>query len=562
MKTESLVDAPTAEGTWIHAWGQRPLPNDVEVLIVGLGPVGAAIANLLARYGVNVLAIDKAQGIFMAPRAIALDNEALRILQMAGVSEDDFEKVAIPYVRMRSPQLGEFARANTTGTLDGHPKLVTFYQPDLERCLRDKLRTYPNAGVGLGVALQDLAQQENGVVATVVDGNGQISRIHATYVIGADGASSQVRKLIGQDFHGKTYAEDWLVVDALQAPTPIDHVEFICDYRRPIPHMTAPGGRQRWEFMLHPGESREDMESDARIRELLAPWGRIDQIKIERKAVYRFHARVVDTFRVGNVFLAGDAAHITPPFVGQGLVAGLRDAANLSWKLAWVIRRRASDNILNSYDQERRPHATAMINMAKLMGKLVMPRNLGLALLVHGFMWLSRLIPPLRDQFEQLEIKPKPLFRHGLFAQCRRSRKLRAGGLMPQGWIRGADGTICLSDDALGSELVLVGFGCDPAQAMDDGLNRAFTAAGGSLIQITHRGQRPGPASTDAWEDLDGTFLPQSVPLGWVAIVRPDRTILNLGPVQEIDHLVVQSLAMLGTPSPVTTPSVQATASL
>ncbi|MBB5443789.1 2-polyprenyl-6-methoxyphenol hydroxylase-like FAD-dependent oxidoreductase [Paraburkholderia sp. WSM4177] len=147
--------------------------------------------------------------------------------------------------------------------------------------------------------------------------------VRARYLVGADGASS----LVGQQLKGKTFAEDWLIVDARHVPRPVDHIEFICDHRRPTPRMVAPDGRERWEFMLGPGERREDMKSETLIRELLSPWGNVDDMINERKAVYRFHARTVDAFSNGRVFLAGDAANITPPFVGQGLVAGLRDAA-------------------------------------------------------------------------------------------------------------------------------------------------------------------------------------------------------------------------------------------
>ncbi len=308
------------------------IPSDVDVLVVGYGPVGATIVNLLGRYGVRTLAVDKDKAIFMAPRAIALDNEALRILQLAGIEDGDFDKVAFRHVRMHSPQLGEFGRLNTLGPIDGHPKLVTFYQPELEAALRRRASQYGEVHIALGVALTGFVETSDGAVATLDAGDGATSTVCARYLVGADGAGSLVRQLIGQEFTGQTYAEDWLVVDAFGAKNPIDHVEFICDHRRPTPHMTAPGGRERWEFMLRPGETRADMESEARVSALLAPWGGPAAMSMERKAVYRFHARTAKAFRKGRVFLAGDAADITPPFAGQGLVAGLRDAANLSWR--------------------------------------------------------------------------------------------------------------------------------------------------------------------------------------------------------------------------------------
>ncbi|MCX4140689.1 bifunctional 3-(3-hydroxy-phenyl)propionate/3-hydroxycinnamic acid hydroxylase [Paraburkholderia sp. SEWSISQ10-3 4] len=529
----------------------------MDVLLVGCGPVGATIANLLAQHGVNVMVVDRSTEVFMAPRAIALDNEALRILQLAGVAESDFETIAIPHVRMRSPMLGLFGRVNSLGSLDGHPKLVTFYQPDLERCLRARLATYDCAHVALGVELKSFTEERDHVLASLDLGEGRTHVVRARYLVGADGASSLVRQLIGQEFKGKTFAEDWLIVDARNVPRPIDHIEFICDYRRPIPHMVAPGGRERWEFMLRPGERREDMESESCIRDLLSPWGRAEDMIIERKAVYRFHARAVDAFSKGRVFLAGDAAHITPPFVGQGLVAGLRDAANLCWKLAWVVQGRAHPEILDTYDEERRPHAKAMINLAKFMGKLVMPRSGVVALLTHGLMRLSRLVPRLRAQFEELQIKPKNVFRRGLFVKGRSSTKLVRGAVIAQGWVRGSDGTTRLSDDVLGQGLALIGFGVDAAAALEHATAAAFARAGGRAVQIAHRGQRLHLAPRDSWEDLEGVFLPGLVPLGWAAVVRPDKTIVHDGPATDANRIVRESLALLGNPLSVRMPEVE-----
>ncbi|WP_206958452.1 bifunctional 3-(3-hydroxy-phenyl)propionate/3-hydroxycinnamic acid hydroxylase [Trinickia acidisoli] len=533
------------------------LPSHVDVLVVGCGPVGATVANLLARDGVRVLVIDKATEIFMAPRAIALDNEALRILQFAGVTDADFETIAIPHVRMRSPWLGEFGRVNTLGSADGHPKLVTFYQPDLERCLRAQLAAKNAARMALGLTLISLEETHAQAIALLDDEFGQRHRVSARYVVGADGASSVVRQMIGQEFKGKTFPEDWLIVDARHVRRPIDHVEFICDHRRPTPHMVAPGARERWEFMLRPGETRSEMESDARVRELLAPWGGLDEMLIERKAVYRFHARTVKAFSKGRVFLAGDAAHITPPFVGQGLVAGLRDAVNLCWKLTWVVQGRASTRILDTYDQERRPHVKAMIGLAKFMGKLVMPRNAVIALLTHGLMRLVRLVPPLRAHFDELGIKPKNVFRRGLFIKGAARTRLVRGAVLPQGWVRGRDAAICLSDDALGTGLTLIGFGIDAGIALDTNTRAAFINAGGSVIQIVHRGQHLHRAESGCWEDLDGTFMPRVAPFGWAAVVRPDKTILHDGPASESMRLVRESLQLLGSPAQALAPSVQ-----
>lgn len=507
------------------------LPDTVDVLVIGYGPVGASLAALLGRYGVQTLVVDKVQDVVLMPRAIALDNEALRILQMTGLSETSFERISIPEVKMHCPYLGQFGQVNTSGSIDGHPKLVTFYQPDLEHALRRHAQSHTCIAFKSGYELVDLKQTDNGVSAVLKGRSGSLQRVAARYLVGADGAGSKVRSLIGQDFQGQTYAEDWLIVDAARrGEKAIDHVEFICDPARPTPHMPAPGGRERWEFMLQPGETREEMESPEKIAELLAPWISPEDLEIERKAVYRFHARCCDKFSEGRVFLAGDAAHITPPFVGQGLVAGLRDAANLGWKLAWVLKGWATPALLDSYDSERRPHAKKMIGLAKYMGHLVMPRNAAAAMAVHGAMRMARLLPPARRFLEELEIKPANRFSDGFFLKGRTRSGLRRGGQLPQDLVRQGD-HIRLSDDVLGDHLTLLGFGVDPRQLLDEVTRARWEAHNGRFLQVGLRGQRATTETTFV-EDMSDTLIP-GIPRGWLAAVRPDRVIIHDGPAEQ-----------------------------
>ncbi len=524
------------------------LPDTVDVLLVGLGPVGAAAANLLGRYGVRTLAIDKAAEVFTMPRAIVLDNEALRILQLAGLEEGAFATHAIAKVQMHSPLFGPYARANTAGNLDGHPRLVTFYQPELEHVLRSRLAQYACVQSALSTELVDYSENADGVTATLKQADGTLATVRARYLVGVDGAASPVRHKAGLGFEGKTFCEDWLVVDAIGVPDPIDHVEFICDPRRPTPHMVAPGGRQRWEFKLAPGETREQMERPEQIRALLAPWCDTDLITVERTAVYRFHARIVERFSRGRVFLAGDAAHITPPFVGQGLVAGLRDAANLCWKLAWVVHGRAAPAILDSYDTERRPHAKSIIQLALLMGRLVMPANRLTALGVHGLMALLQRLPVTRAWFGDLKIKPLNRFKRGLFQPGSGQVRLVRGGLLPQGLVRGSTDAACQpSDEVLGPHLNLIGFGCDARAALSPELQARWQRAGGRIVQLRHRGQVGAPA--DSWEDMTDCLVPHAAPVGWVAVVRPDRTVLHDGPLEQLERIVHQALTLLGAAS-------------
>jgi 3-(3-hydroxy-phenyl)propionate hydroxylase len=424
--------------------------------------------------------------------------------------------------------------------------LVTFYQPELEHLLRAKIAAQATVRTRLGNELEALRDDGEFVHAQLKDADGRPWQARARFVVGCDGANSLVRRLLGLEFEGHTFTQDWLIVDALDVPNPVDHIEFICDPRRPTPHMVAPGGRQRWEFMLHPGEDAQAIEQPESVRRLLAPWCDVDHIRIERTAVYRFHAREARAFSKGRCFLAGDAAHITPPFAGQGLVAGLRDVANLAWKLAWVVRGQADARILASYDAERRPHARKIIKLARFLGALVMPSNRAVAFVLHGLIRAMRLLPQGRALFDDLKIKPENTFDTGLFWRNRRHERLRAGSALPQGWVRPTGGAPMLSDDAFGLHWALVGVGVDPQTRLRDDQLQRWQAAGGKVWQWCQRAQAQHLASAERrLEALDETLLPRRVPLGWVFIVRPDRCVMAEGPVEQVQALLDQALHLL-----------------
>jgi 3-(3-hydroxy-phenyl)propionate hydroxylase len=219
-------------------------------------------------------------------------------------------------------------------------------------------------------------------------------------------------------------------------------------------------------------------------------------------------------------------------------VAGLRDAANLCWKLAWVSKGLAAPGILDSYDIERRPHARKMIGLAQLMGRLIMPRSQFKALLVHGLMRLMGLLPPLRALFEELKIKPANRFASGLFMAGKRS-----GGQLAQGLVRPLDGPIVLSDDLLGDQLSLIGFGVEPQQSLDEPLRVKWLSRGGQFVQVGLRGQKASGSSTFA-EDMSDALVPAIKP-GQVVVVRPDRVIMHAGPAGQAAQMVRECLALL-----------------
>ncbi|CAL8480769.1 FAD-dependent monooxygenase [Caballeronia sp. S22] len=499
------------------------LPQAVDVLLVGCGPIGATIANLLARHGVHVMVVDKSTKAFMASRAIALDSEALRILQLAGIGERDLETVAIagtPRIRLM-PKLGQTSEANLLGGIDGGSERVTLCQSELERCLRTRLRRYERAHVALGVGLARFTQDRDRVVATLDLGHGRTHVLCARYLVGADGANSLVKALLT----GKTLAKSQPDVDTRVASRRIDYVERIGDPRQTSRYVAVPDQVCSFESLASLDDS-----ADATIR---------------RSAVDRFNERSGDGLCEGRVFLAGDAANITYPSLGTELVEGLRDAANLSWKLAWVIQGRADSRILDTYEQERRPREGATIKLTRFIEKLVMPRNSGIALLPHWLMQLSRVKSRLCTAIDGLQTEPKSALKKGLYVKGRSPTKLVRGAVIAQGRIRGSDGKTCLSDDVLGQGLVLLGFGTDARGSLDRAAAAAFVRAGGSYVQIARRGLRRHLSRHESWEDLDDAFFAR-LPLGWAAVVRPDRTVIHDGPATDASRLVRESLSLLG----------------
>ena len=346
---------------------------DCDLLVVGLGPVGDALAALASKQGLSVMAIDSAPALFALPRAAVFDHEVMRIFQMIDVAE-----LAAPLCRV--PERYQFRTAKGEILLDfpvapqgpyGWAETYALHQPAVERVLRDRLAEL-DVKVELAVAFKSLAQDTDGVDATVSDAHGQ-RVIRARYVVGCDGSWSPVRESLGIKLDDYRFDEPWLVLDTIvdePGDLPVT-CEQICDPRRPITYMAMSGNRFRWEFMLKPGETPEEMLAEDKIRELLAPWNCADRVRIERKAVYRFHALVAERWRSGRVLIAGDAAHQMPPFAGQGMCSGIRDAANLAWKIAAVIQGRADESILDSYQEEREPHVRAIIGTAIAMGKVV-----------------------------------------------------------------------------------------------------------------------------------------------------------------------------------------------
>jgi 3-(3-hydroxy-phenyl)propionate hydroxylase len=353
-----------------------------DVAIVGFGPAGAVCANLLGRAGVRVLVVDKSRTVYDKPRAFALDHEIMRVFQNLGLADAITPHTALftpsEYYGVDGQLIKRLGSVPPPYPLGWPPNMV-FTQPPVEAILREGTARYANVTIDLGCELVALAQDGEGVSFELRDDTGGARRERARYLIGCDGASSTVRALVGIEVEDLEFDEPWLVVDLQvnergRAKLPQVSVQY-CDPSRPATYLIGPGAHRRWEIMVMPGEDRHALEDETQVWRLLARWITPDDATLWRRASYRFHALVAREWRRDRVFIAGDAAHQQPPFTGQGMCQGVRDVANLAWKLVRVLAGRSSDALLDTYAIERRAHVKRLTAIVKDIGRLVCERD-------------------------------------------------------------------------------------------------------------------------------------------------------------------------------------------
>jgi 3-(3-hydroxy-phenyl)propionate hydroxylase len=318
--------------------------------------------------------------VYPQPRAVHLDDEVHRILGRMGVAASfaQFSRPAhgLRLLDSRHQVLAEFSRDPQPGR-HGYPSANMFDQPELEELLRTNLERFPSVTLRGDVEVIGLTQSAAGVQVAFEDRTtGERDTVQGKYVLGCDGANSLVRRTIGAQMQGLGFEQRWLVVD-VDTDAELDAwpgVHQVCDPRRAATYMRVGERRHRWEFRLSAGEDAAELAEPEGLWPLLRPWtGEIpvSRLSMVRSAEYTFRAQVADRWRAGRVFLLGDAAHLTPPFIGQGLCAGLRDAQNLAWKLAAVLHQQLPDQVLDSYEAERKPHARGLIRTAVLVGRVM-----------------------------------------------------------------------------------------------------------------------------------------------------------------------------------------------
>ncbi len=354
---------------------QKP---EFDVVVVGLGPTGATLAGLLADFGLSVLILEREADIYDLPRAVHFDDEIMRVLQWIGVADEMSENVVINrgmrFIDSDGRLLVDWPRPQEVSSNGWHPS-YRFHQPDLERILRAALSRRENVTIRLQQTVVSLEQDQNGVsVRFCGTTGGPQEQVRAQYVVGCDGARSTVRAGMGADMIKLGFEQRWLVVDLQlfrDMPELGDHTLQFCDKIRPATYCRNVGFRRRWEFALLDDEDDETARAPEFVWKLISRWITPKDAQLERSAIYTFKSEVAGTWVNGRLCLAGDAAHLTPPFLGQGLCAGIRDVANLAWKLADCCHRGHNESLLATYESERKPNVTAYIETAVRLGELI-----------------------------------------------------------------------------------------------------------------------------------------------------------------------------------------------
>ncbi|MDN7590976.1 bifunctional 3-(3-hydroxy-phenyl)propionate/3-hydroxycinnamic acid hydroxylase [Burkholderia seminalis] len=505
-------------------------PERTSVAIVGAGPNGVAMANLLGLYGIATVIVEKAAEIVEFPRAVGIDDEALRMFQTAGLA-DELSRDIIQNVPLRMFKAnGEcFADIRPSIREFGWWRRNIFMQQLAERTLRAGLARYPHVSLRTSQEVVDVEQDDGSVTLQVRRADGRQYALQADYVVAADGGRSPMRELLGVTLAGTTHPIKWVVVDVKNAGLDQPCTALNCDPRRPNVCIYLPFDFRRWEFLVFPHEDEAAIAEPDSIRALIAPYvDDIDRVEIVRARTYTHHSRVAERFVVGRVAFVGDAAHLSPPWIGQGLNAGLRDVGNLAWKLAGIVRGALHPGVISTYESERRDHAKAMIDLADTFGAMLMPTNRLVAFVRDRVLGLARLAPGLKDYILQMRFKPMPSYTRGVVLP---GGSDAVGRMIVQPDVETADGVRRKLDDVLGPWFSIVGWQCDPQACLSDDDRAYWTSLGATFVQVsrsrsgTSRARRVTSVHGSACvEDVDNAlaawFERHAGPL---VVVRPDR---------------------------------------
>ncbi|MFT4261905.1 MAG: bifunctional 3-(3-hydroxy-phenyl)propionate/3-hydroxycinnamic acid hydroxylase [Nocardioides sp.] len=531
-----------------------------DVVVAGLGPTGLTLAHLLGRRGMRVLIFEREPEFYGLARAVYTDDEALRVFQTAGVADEIHADMnvdsIVQWVREDGSILTQFR--NHERPL-WWPITNFLYQPFLETRMADLLDRYPNVEIRRAREVVKFTQDDDGVdvVHAAATGSDYGKRentldeataesVRASFLIGADGGRSVVRTQLGIEMRGKSYPERWLVVDLKAKDAPggglidafrhLPYFDFVCSPTMPTVSCPQPGGHHRFEFALSDEDDKAHFEDDATVRSLIGRYVNPDEVEVLRQLVYTFNAVLADRWRDGRVLLAGDAAHMTPQFIGQGMNAGVRDADNLSWKIQAILQHGASLDILDTYQTERFPHAKAMIDLSVFNKSLVSIHDPRAAKARDLGMWAALRTPALGAWVRRAGMKPKPVFKKSAYLGLARSHRGVEGTLFPQPEVRRYDGRLIRFDDAVGIGWTVIGVEVDPRDLIDTALWQRVDATYTTLFAPGSRPQgtvgdgrrRIGLIDLeDTTGELTGWLRRAGIKPGSLVVLRPDKFVFG-----------------------------------
>jgi 3-(3-hydroxy-phenyl)propionate hydroxylase len=543
--------------------GSVDVDVDVDVAVVGAGPSGLMIANLLGGHGLRVRVFEAGPELIDFPRGVGMDDETLRAFQNAGLVEAVLPHT-VPHQLLVfvDAKQRDLARLAPPAAEFGWPRRNGFVQPFADRVLLDGLSRFESVDVRWSSRVTGFAQDAGGVDLSIATPDGQ-RELRASYVIGADGGASATRKALGLSFDGTSAAANWLVIDVRNDPLGRPGSYVCADPRRPYVSISIPHSIRRFEFMLRQGETEADAmtgEFAARLLEPLVP--STVKVDIIRKRVYTHHSRMAGRFRSGRVFLVGDAAHVMPVWQGQGYNSGIRDSLNLSWKIAMVVRGLAGDGLLDSYENERRDHVRAMIDLSTWVGKAVSITNRFAAGLRNALFRSLSAIPAAKSYIVTMRFKPMPLMTKGALTRFGSvSAPSPVGRLFAQPTVCTRTTQSARLDDVIGPWFALIAWNNDPREILDEDARRRLARMGVRLVtarpavQLNWDEPEPGTEQPDRQPDdgvlivgdLDGSLKT------WfdghaesVLLIRPDRIVGGASPAYAASDMVRAFAAVIG----------------
>lgn len=455
-----------------------------DVAVIGYGPTGATAANLLGQIGLKVLVVERDSDVYGRARAISTDEEVMRIWQSVGLAErlqrdmlpdrplNFVDADGVPFIDLKISPRGS-----------GHPPQQFLYQPVVDHVLREGVQRFAGVDVLLEHECLRVVPSGDKVELMLADlRTDTFKRFHASYVIAADGGSSPTRGQLGVGYTGRTYTERWVVIDTkvLKEWDAHDRLRFHCNPARPTVDCPTPLGHHRWEYPARATEDEQELLRETAIWKVLGDQGITRQnVKILRAVIYSHHVRVADRWRVGRVFLAGDAAHAMPPWIGQGMSAGVRDAANLGWKLAAVVKGQAPDSLLDSYQAERKPHVTEVTRRACVVGRIITERSAAIAFLRNHVLRALTRLPGLDARVQRFTWIPDARYREGFFES---GGHPAVGWQIPQPWVTDAHGARVRLDDVLGGNWAVIHIGAPPPGT------HAWTELGVAALRVDEPG--------------------------------------------------------------------------